>query len=175
MLQLTTAAEGSSEPGKHSSPRRKFTTDEDVRLRSLVDQIGTSHWESIASLMPNRTARQCRDRYKNYLLDTIVTAPWTPNEDDVIRAKYGELGPRWVEIAKLLSGRSGNHVKNRWHKHLRKKNPPLPLPLINEISGSSQQPIVQPPNIPSGVGQVFPQLAPAFNFPFRSPFFASWK
>jgi hypothetical protein len=167
MLRLGTAPDSSSDPRRHNCPRRKFTSEEDERLRALVDQIGTSHWESIASLMPNRSARQCRDRYKNYLLGTIVTTPWTSDEDDLIRAKYGELGPRWVEIAKLLNGRSGNHVKNRWHKHLCKKTPMKKLPSIDEIPASFQQ----ERQLPSPVGQIFPQLAPAFSFPF----FAPWK
>jgi hypothetical protein len=161
-----------------TAERRKFSADEDGHLRSLVEKFGTKCWEEIARFLPDRTARQCRDRYKNYLLDTIVTTPWTPEEDDVIRAKYGELGPRWVEIAKHLSGRSGNHVKNRWHKHLCKKAPPKRLPSIDEIPGSFQQerpPIVPLPGIPSGVGQIFPQLAPSFSFPFRNPFFSPWK
>ena len=33
---------------------------------------------------------------------------------------YEKLGNHWVEISKHLEGRSGNSVKNRWHKHLKK-------------------------------------------------------
>jgi hypothetical protein len=36
----------------------------------------------------------------------------------VLIAKFHQIGPKWVEIGKLLSGRSGNNVKNRWYKHL---------------------------------------------------------
>jgi hypothetical protein len=70
--------------------------------------------------MPTRSARQCRDRYKNYLIDDLVTEAWAPQEDAVIVEKFHEIGPKWVEISKFLNGRSGNHVKNRWHKHLSK-------------------------------------------------------
>jgi hypothetical protein len=68
--------------------------------------------------MPGRSPRQCRDRHRNYLLDSLVTSPWTPEEDAIIIAQFHVIGPRWVEIAKSLSGRSGSHVKNRWHRHL---------------------------------------------------------
>jgi hypothetical protein len=102
--------------------RRKFTVEEDLQLRTLVEQLGAKCWDSVAQFMPGRTARQCRDRYKNYLLDSLVNTLWTPEEDAVVLERYRELGPRWVEIAKTLNGRSGNHVKNRWYRHLARQD-----------------------------------------------------
>jgi hypothetical protein len=98
--------------------RRQFTPDEDLQLRSLVEQLGTKHWEEIARCLEGRTPRQCRNRYKNYLLDSLVTNPWTPEEDAILIETFHQIGPKWVEIGKLLSGRSGNNVKNRWYKRL---------------------------------------------------------
>jgi hypothetical protein len=109
---------GFRSPEKATLPRRKFTSDEDVKLRSLVERLGTKSWEEVARFIPDRTARQCRDRYNNNLLDSLVTDPWTPEEDAVLIQQYRSIGPKWVEIGKILSGRSGNNVKNRWHKHL---------------------------------------------------------
>jgi hypothetical protein len=103
-----------------TAERRKFSADEDEHLRGLVEKFGTKCWEEIARFHPDRSARQCRDRYKNYLIDSLVTDPWRPEEDALVIRKFHEIGPKWVEIGKLLSGRSGNNVKNRWHKHLRK-------------------------------------------------------
>jgi hypothetical protein len=106
------------EPFGRPAERRKFSADEDNHLRSLVEKFGTKCWDEIARFLPDRTTRQCRDRYKNYLMDSLVTEPWRPEEDAFLIKKYHEIGPKWVEIGKLLSGRSGNNVKNRWHKHL---------------------------------------------------------
>jgi hypothetical protein len=92
--------------------------DEDVQLRNLVEKLGPKGWDEIARYMPQRTARQCRDRYKNYLLENLVTDPWTPEEDAIVVQQFHQIGPKWVRIGKMLSGRSGNNVKNRWHKHL---------------------------------------------------------
>jgi hypothetical protein len=103
---------------KQTLPRRKFTPEEDMKLRALVESIGTQSWEDIARFIPDRSARQCRDRYKNYLLESLVRDPWTPQEDALVVQKFHQIGPKWVEIGKMLSGRSGNNVKNRWHKHL---------------------------------------------------------
>jgi hypothetical protein len=109
--------EDPQEPTKGGS-RRKFTPDEDLQIRSLVERLGTQSWEEIAKFLPERSARQCRDRYKNYLVESLVMNPWTSEEDAIVVEKYHQIGPKWVEIGKLLSGRSGNNVKNRWHKHL---------------------------------------------------------
>lgn len=46
---------------------------------------------------------------------------WTNEEDEILLYFYSIIGPKWVEIAKKLPGRSGNNVKNRWYKHLCKK------------------------------------------------------
>jgi hypothetical protein len=107
---------------RSAAPRRKFTPEEDIQLRSLVERLGTKHWEKISRLLPDRTARQCRNRYKNYLLDSLVTNPWTPEEDALLIEKFHQIGPKWVEIGKVISGRSGNNVKNRWYKHLCKSD-----------------------------------------------------
>jgi hypothetical protein len=94
-------------------------------LRALVEQFNGSGWEEIAKQMPDRSARQCRDRFKSYLVDSLVTKPWTPQEDAIVREQVSLIGPKWVEIGKLLNGRSGNNVKNRWHKHLSKGKPAI--------------------------------------------------
>jgi hypothetical protein len=111
-----------SQPERSSGHRRKFTPDEDQQLRRLVEDLGTKSWDEIAGFLPDRNGRQCRDRYRNYLLKGLITEPWTPKEDATLISQYHLIGPKWVEIGKMLSGRSGNNVKNRWHKHLCRLN-----------------------------------------------------
>jgi hypothetical protein len=125
---MDSEAEEQLELGKSNSLRRKFTPDEDRELRALVERLGTKSWEEIAHSVPGRSARQCRNRYKNYLLDSLVTNPWTPEEDAMLIKKFHQIGPKWVEIGKVLSGRSGNNVKNRWYKHLCKMDIGAPPP-----------------------------------------------
>jgi hypothetical protein len=100
--------------------RRKFSHQEDRKLQIIVQSLGSKNWEAIAKYMSPRTARQCRDRFQNYLIDSLVTNPWTPEEDAFVIEQVRLVGPKWVEIGKVLSVRSGNDVKNRWHKHLSK-------------------------------------------------------
>jgi hypothetical protein len=100
------------------NPRRKFTEAKDRRLRILVEQLGTANWEEVAKSMANWTAHQCRDRYKNHLLNSLSSSPWTPEEDAILIEQYRAIGPKWVEIANMLNGHNSSHVKNRWHRHL---------------------------------------------------------
>lgn len=132
---------GSSNKKKtHKKKRRKFTPEEDTRLRALVEQFGTKSWEKIAKFMPNRCGRQCRDRYSNYLDSRLFKRDWTPEEDELIVSYYRALGPHWVDIAKHLDGRSGNNVKNRWHKYISKTlfNKPEKNEKKHRIKGASR-------------------------------------
>jgi hypothetical protein len=88
----------------------------------LVKRHGQCHWQTIASSMPGRTARQCRDRFTNYLVPNLSQAAWSPEEDRVLLERFRELGPHWSRIAPFLPGRSSNAIKNRWYTYLRRKN-----------------------------------------------------
>ena len=102
--------------------RRKFTPQEDERLKFLFFHIGSHNWTTISKYMPGRTPKQCRDRYCNYLSQPHKKEPWSPEEDKIILKMLSLIGPKWVEISKYIPGRSGSNVKNRWYKHLRKIN-----------------------------------------------------
>jgi hypothetical protein len=102
----------------------KFTPIDDLRLTEIVDSLGCKDWAEVASYMPGRNARQCRERWKNYVNPMIMRLPWTPLEELLLDQKYAELGPKWQAIAKFFPNRSKNYVKNHWmtkQRRLRKE------------------------------------------------------
>jgi hypothetical protein len=109
--------------------RRRFTPAEDGALKRLVSVYGLDNWGIIASFMPERNARQCRERYESYLAPNVYNAPWTDEEDGLLRRMVGEVGLRWVKLVSHFPGRNTNSLKNRWHKVLCKKDTP-PAPQI---------------------------------------------
>jgi hypothetical protein len=92
----------------------KFTPEEDDLLCTLVHQYGLKDWIRIASLMETRNARQCRERYKNYLNPNLRQGDWTREEDELLQLKYLEFGAKWNKIARFFINRSDNALRNRW-------------------------------------------------------------
>ena len=106
---------------KGGSLRHKFSKTEDEALLKLVEQHGDCNWAAVASGMKNRTPRQCRERYKNYLSPNIKNGPWTPEEEALLEQKYREFGPRWAKIALAFEQRSDVNVKNHWTAMMNKQ------------------------------------------------------
>jgi hypothetical protein len=92
----------------------KFSSADDDRLREIVGEIGTGQWNVVADRMPPRTARQCKERWNNYINPAINNIEWTQTEDQLLEQKQAELGANWRSIAKFFATRSKNNVKNRW-------------------------------------------------------------
>jgi hypothetical protein len=96
------------------SCRQKFVKAEDDLLIQLVHQFGEKSWATVAQYMKRRTARQCRERYKNYLSPSVSNRPWSEAEDELLTQKVRECGQKWSVIAASFDGRSDVNVKNRW-------------------------------------------------------------
>jgi hypothetical protein len=110
----------------------KFTPEEDALLSELVEEHGPKDWNAISSIMQTRNARQCRERYKNYLDPNLRSDAWTFDEDALLEEKYGEFGAKWNKIAKFFTNRSDNAIRNRWmmldRHHARGTEPFTPGP-----------------------------------------------
>jgi hypothetical protein len=101
--------------------KRHFAQREDVALVAFVNKYGTDAdaWEIIASNMPNFNARQCRDRWLNYLRPGINRNPFSPEEDALLISLFKEYGPKWALFAKRhFLGRTDMQLKNR-HNQLK--------------------------------------------------------
>ena len=113
--------------------RQMFTTEEDNLLIEMVKEYGDKNWRVISKHIPNRTTRQCRERYRNYLSPTIKNGPWTEEEDLLLEQKYMEYGPKWATIAQFFKSRSDVNIKNRWSSNRHKATRTAPQTLLESL------------------------------------------
>lgn len=99
---------------------RKFTREEDEKLKNLVKQYGEGSWLRIAEHMEGRNRKQVRERYINFLKKERVVSEFTVEEDALIVQCVHKQGRKWSSIAEKLIGRTPIMVKNRYYTKLRK-------------------------------------------------------
>jgi hypothetical protein len=106
--------------------KAKFHPREDSILMATVRALGTANWSDVAATLPGRTARQCRERWNNYVNPNLKTDPWTSSEDELLLEKFEELGRKWQTIARFFARRGRNEVRNRLLALQHKKTRAMP-------------------------------------------------
>merc|ERR1719261_834631 len=89
--------------------------EEDSILARQVEEVGTERWAQIATFIPGRSGKQCRERWRNHLDPTLRKDSWSEQDDSDLMEAQRCLGNKWSEIGKLLGGRAENAVKNRFN------------------------------------------------------------
>lgn len=95
----------------------------------VVEAVTTSteqpftRWSDLAQRLPGRVGKQIRDRWVNHLNPNINHLPFSREDDLLLWNGHKKYGKRWVEISTKYfnSGRSENHIKNRWYSASFKK------------------------------------------------------
>lgn len=90
----------------------KWTMEEDENLRKAVAEHGKK-WRVVATIIPGRTGKQCRDRYLSRLDPELKNGPWTSDEDKLVLDAHARHGNRWATIQKELPHRSWYTIKWR--------------------------------------------------------------
>uniref|UniRef100_A0A7S1PFG9 Uncharacterized protein n=1 Tax=Percolomonas cosmopolitus TaxID=63605 RepID=A0A7S1PFG9_9EUKA len=132
------------DPSISKSP---WSDQEDQRLLDLVAEQETLSWSAISAQMPNRNAKQIRERYMNHLAPGIKKGVWDQKELDILVEAQKKLGNKWSKISQLVEGRSPNACKNQFHAYQQRlkkgikprktkstQNPPAPAKKVEKRS-----------------------------------------
>ncbi|XP_044366763.1 uncharacterized protein [Triticum aestivum] len=138
-----------------------WTVEEDTLLRAKVQEFGIGRWTKVAMYLPGRSGKQCRERWINQLDPNIERKIWTDSEDMKLIELHQTWGNRWSVIARLLSGRPENAVKNHYHATKRSLNAKRQLKKRN-----NKQP---PPGQLSLLAEYIHSLEPHTGSPMETP------
>ena len=98
---------------KGTHQRVPFSDEEDIMLVKLIQRFGTDDWKKISNNIPHRNARQCKERWNNFLCPKLNKNPWTEAEDALLLEKYKIFGSQWKKISAFFDRRSHIAVRNR--------------------------------------------------------------
>ena len=87
--QLNVKNENSLQVTQRKTNKTRFTKgtwkpDEDKQLISFVSSFGPQNWTRIAEFIPNRSGKQCRERWHNHLNPNINKQKWSFEEDRIL-------------------------------------------------------------------------------------------
>lgn len=98
---------------------RKWTQEEDEKLKALVETYGNKNWKTIAEEIKTRTSVQCLHRWSKILKPGLVKGPWTIEEDKKLIEWVKNHGPaKWSQCSRVIDGRSGKQCRERWFNAL---------------------------------------------------------
>ena len=99
---------------KAKQQKAKFTPSEDQLILNFVKENGPHMWGRLSqSLLPERTPRQIRERWVNYLCPNVSHEPFTEEEDRKILDLVERFGKRWSVISQNFDDRTDVQIKNR--------------------------------------------------------------
>mmetsp|Transcript_26593 Transcript_26593/g.39515 ORF Transcript_26593/g.39515 Transcript_26593/m.39515 type:complete len:223 (+) Transcript_26593:120-788(+) len=80
-----------------------WTPTEDKKLKTIVMNGSTPiNWNDVVRHFPNRSRKQCRERWLEYLNPDIDNSEFTPFEDQLILQFQEKLGNKWKEISEQM-------------------------------------------------------------------------
>jgi hypothetical protein len=93
-----------------------FSKEEDDLIISFVGKYGLNSLQKSTSVLPNRTARQVRERYRLYLDPNINHNAFTFDEDELLLKLMIQYKRKWSQMAKMFNKRTDVALKYRYMK-----------------------------------------------------------
>jgi hypothetical protein len=90
--------------------RNHFSPEEDTRLTNLVLRHGQD-WSVIGQSMPGRTARQCRERWRQCISPDVNHSSFTEQEEELLMGLVSSYGTKWKRFESSFRGRPDNQLK----------------------------------------------------------------
>lgn len=98
--------------------RKKWTEEEDNRLKQIVDSCRVGNyisWDQVGYLFEGRTRMQCQLRYTRVLDSNLRKGRWSEEEDLLLIAGVKKYGPKdWYKVAEFVKGRTDTQCRERW-------------------------------------------------------------
>lgn len=98
-----------------NNKKGQWSEEEDEALFSLVSLTGISKvtMEEIVKVLPGRSIKQVRERWRSNLDPSIKRDNWTPEEDTVL-LEMRKMDMGWADISRMIKGRTEHMVKTRF-------------------------------------------------------------
>jgi pre-mRNA-splicing factor CDC5/CEF1 len=101
-----------------------WTNVEDEIVKAAVMKYGLNQWSRVASLLTNKTAKQAKARWFEWLNPAINTDGWDRGEDEKLLSLFKLLPNQWRTISQVI-GRTATSCADRYQK------------LIDDVVGTS--------------------------------------
>ena len=111
-----------AKPPPKPTKRQRWLTEEDQKLKELIEKHGGKKWKAIAKEMDRRSPAQCRQRWAGLSNPNKVKRSWSKEENAHLNELVDKFGPgNWGEIALRLESRNAKQCRERWHNQLNPK------------------------------------------------------
>lgn len=87
------------------------------RLKAAISKYGLNQWSRCASLLAKKTAKQCKQRWSEWLDPSIKKTEWSTEDDQKLLTMAKLLPTQWRTIAPIV-GRTATQCLERYQKLL---------------------------------------------------------
>lgn len=119
--------------------RGGWTFNQDNKLLEWVKIHGPKNWKGCSEYVKSRTAKQCRDRWSNYLNPNLISNKWSFEEDYIMLKLIIIFGNKWSLFTKYLVGRSTNSIKNRFYGIMKQSEEFKNYEVFRELRGQIKE------------------------------------